>query len=82
MLTVLGGISSWRSTRVQSQMLPVAKKGKGEQRGSFYARAEEVMAMLDPIMLAGGVQPVDLYGGMPDPGPSEVCPDSPPHWRT
>ena len=40
--------------RVQSQMLPVAKKGKGEQRGSFYARAEEVMAMLDPIMLAEG----------------------------
>ena len=40
--------------RVQSQMIPVARKGTNEHTRSSYARAEEVFAMLDPIMLSEG----------------------------
>ena len=40
--------------RVQAAMTPVKKKAPNKQTASMYARAEDVMFMLDPLILAEG----------------------------
>ena len=39
---------------VQAEMTPVKKRGKNTHTGSMYARAEDVAAMLDPIVTKHG----------------------------
>ena len=40
--------------RVQQKMTPVVKKGRNKQTGSFYARAQEVVEMVHPILVQEG----------------------------
>ena len=40
--------------RVQKAMKPVRKRAKNTHTGSFYARAEHIMQMLDPLILGEG----------------------------
>ena len=40
--------------RVQGEMTPVRKRGRNKHTGSFFAKAEDVMAMLDPLLNKNG----------------------------
>ena len=39
---------------MQAEMTPVRKRGRNKHTGSFFAKAEDVMAMLDPLLNKNG----------------------------
>ena len=61
--------------RVQSQMGPVRKRHLNNQTGSTYAKAEEIEAMLDPILAREGFSRSLSQGGEIEDGmPSQADP--------